>query len=78
MIHRFKVIWDCPSPPKTGKTEPYSQSKYKEMLFKANLPETVELKIEGDQTHDAGQIIETIEDAFNWRVIGIRFLKVLE
>ena len=78
MIHRFKVIWDCPSHPKTGKIEAYSQSKYKEMLFKANLPETVELEIEGDQTHDAGQIIDTIEDAFNWRVIGIRFLKVLE
>ena len=78
MIHRFKVIWDCPSHPKTGKVEPYSQSKYKEMLFKANLPESVELEIEGDQTHDAGQIIETTEDAFNWRVIGIRFLKVLE
>ena len=78
MIHRFKIIWDCPSHPKTSEVEPYSQTKYKEMLFKANLPETVELEIEGDQTHDAGQIIETIEDAFNWRIIGIRFLKVLD
>ena len=78
MIHRFKVIWDCPSNPKTGEVEQYSPPKYKELLFKANLPETIELEIEGDQTHDAGEIIKTIEDAFNWRVIGIRFLKVLD
>jgi len=77
MIYRFKVIWDCPSHSKNGEIEPYSHTKYKEMLFKANLPEEVELEFEGDQSNKDKQIIETIEDAFNWKVIGIRFLKVL-
>ena len=78
MIHQFRVIWGCQPDAVHKENEPYSKDKYRKMIYDFNLPEVVEFEIANPHEYDAGQIIDLIESSFNWKVAGIRFLKLIK
>ena len=78
MIHKFRVIWGCQPDAVHREGEPYNPEKYRQMIVDFNLPETVDLEISREHEYDAGEIIEILETTFSWKVMGIRFLRLVK